>query len=243
MFLFLLPLSLFFLPPLSTFSQAKPKAEDASYKCPAAVPKSSKHSVLVPQLQLAGTAQHEGIWCSASRTESAPAAGGNLIALALDCTECAAKQLEVSRGIIIEDVVVAQVTKNIELIDLHGQRVVLLLEVLQSMFLNVAAARNMRTAQTGPNRLGGVAVDTVPFLGVEDGVIRGQPQPPHMLTPVHNTSLPAELAGRVSQQLTVCERERLRVCANVSHQLHITMVTTVSREMGPSQGMAVLSER
>lgn len=107
------------------------------------------------------------------------------------------------------------------------------------MFLNVAATRYMRAAQTGPNRLGGVTVDAVPLLGVEDGMIRGQPQPPHMLTPVHHTSLPVELAGRVSQQLTVCESVKRSVCADVSHGLHITLVR---REMGRFQGMVVLSE-
>lgn len=203
------------------------------------MPKCSKHPVLVPKLQLAGTRWHDSIRGSASRAEGAPTAGGNLIALTLDGAKRTTKQLQVSSRIIIQDIVVTQITKNIKFINLDSQRVALLLEMLKSMFLNVAPARHMSTAQAGPYRLGGVAVHAVPLLGVEDGVVWGKPQPPHMLTPVHHTRLPAELAGWLCQSITDRLCVSLCACVDVSHWLHITMVTMVSREMGPSQGMVV----
>lgn len=166
------------------------------------MPESGKHSVLVPQLQLTGARRHEGVRGGAGGAKSAPAARGDLIALALDGAERTTKQLEVSGGVIIQDVVVAQITKHIKFINLHSQRVVLLLEVLQGVLLDVAPARHVSAAEAGPYRLGGVAVDAVPLLGVEDGVVWGKPQPPHMLTPVHYTHLPAERAGRLRQSTT-----------------------------------------
>lgn len=203
------------------------------------MPKCSKHPILIPQLQLAGTGWHDSIRGRASRAEGAPTAGGNLIALALDGAERTTKQLQVSGGIIIQDIVITQITKNIKFINLDSQRMALLLEMLQSVFLNVAPTRHMSTAQAGPYRLGGVAVHAVPLLRVEDGVVWGQPQPPHMLTPVHYTRLPAELAGWLCQSITDCLCASLCGCVSVSHWLHITMVTMVSGEMGPSQGMVV----
>lgn len=188
------------------------------------MPESRKHSVLVPQLQLTGPGWHEGIHGGASRAQGAPTAGGDLVALTLDGAECTAKQLEVSGRIIVQYIVVTQIAKNIKFINLHRQRVALLLEVLQGMLLDVTATRHVGTAKAGPYGLGGVAVDTVPLLGVKDGVVWGQPQPPHMLTPVHYTSLPANLAGWLCQSITdscVCES----VCVSASHWLHIPMVS------------------
>lgn len=181
------------------------------------MPKCSKHPVLVSQLQLAGTGWYDGIRGGASRAEGAPTAGGNLIALALDGAERTTKQLQVSGGIIIQDIVVTQITKNVKFINLHCQGVALLLEMLQSMFLDVAPTCHMSTAQAGPYRLGGVAVHAVPLLGVEDGVVWGQPQPPHMLTPVHYTRRPAELAGWLCQSITDRLCVSLCGCVNVSH--------------------------
>lgn len=190
--LLLLPLPLLFLPPFSALCQPEPKAEDASDEGPAAMPEGSKHSVLVPQLQLAGAARYEGIGRHAGGAQRAPAAGRDLIALALDGAERATKQLEVSGGVVVQHVVVAKVAEDVQLVDLHRQRVALLLEVLEGMLLDVATAGHVCAAQAGPNRLGGVAVHAVPLLRVEDGVVWGKAQPPHMLTPVHHTGPPAE---------------------------------------------------
>lgn len=172
------------------------------------MPKCREHPVFISELRLAGAGWHDGVGCCAGGAQGAPAAGGDLIPLALDGAQRATEELQVTGGVIVQDVVVAQVTKDVQLVHLDGQRVALLLKMLQSVLLDVAPTSHMRTAETGPDRLGRVAVDTVPLLRVEDGVVRGQPLPPHMLAPVHSTRPPAQLAG------SPCLRLQPLLCAD-----------------------------
>lgn len=60
--------------------------------------------------------------------EGSPAACCHLVALALDGTQRAAQQLQVSCGVVIQHVVVTQVAEHIQFVYLQGQRVALLLQ-------------------------------------------------------------------------------------------------------------------
>ena len=55
------------------------------------------------------------------------------------------------------------------------------LKVLECRFFNISSTDNTGTANASTNQLSCIAVHTMPFLSVEDGMVLNKPQLPNVL--------------------------------------------------------------
>ncbi|KAF2974789.1 hypothetical protein EK904_001657 [Melospiza melodia maxima] len=159
--------------------QLEPRSEHFAEDGTPPMPESREHPVLVAKRGLGPAVREVGIIAGARGTQSPPAASSALVVLALDRAQRTPQELQVSGGVVIEHVIVAQIAEHVQLVHLQRHGVAALLKVLQRVLLDVPATRHVRAAEARPHRLRGVAVHAMPFLRIEDGVILGQAQTSH----------------------------------------------------------------